>query len=237
MRTTRTRPVLGALCAATAAAALLTACGSSNPNPEFGQSAASAGGTEALSGITCTKAPSTPTSAPSDLKLPSKAAVEGRTYLARIQTNCGAISIELDGTKAPQTVASFLQLAQKYWVDNPCHRLTTTSIFVLRCGSATATPGYSFGVENAPENGDYPARTVAMARSESIDSNGGQFFIVYADTKLPTDTGGYTVFGKVVAGFDIVQAIAKAGTRDGSGDGAPEQPISIMQITVTEKKA
>ncbi|MFC6706754.1 peptidylprolyl isomerase [Flexivirga alba] len=171
----------------------------------------------------------------------SKADAAGKTFTAVLHTNCGNVTVELYGAKAPQTVASFLQLAKAYWNDSPCHRLTTQGIYVLQCGDPTGTgtgsPGYGFGIENAPQDGDYPAGTLAMARSQDPNSNGGQFFIVYDDTQLPTDGGGYSIFGKIVGGMKIVNAVAKAGTNSPNGDGAPTQPISILKVTVTEKKA
>jgi peptidyl-prolyl cis-trans isomerase B (cyclophilin B) len=177
------------------------------------------------------------------LKLPDKKAVEGKTYSAVITTNCGDITVELDGTEAPQAVASFKSLAaNQYWLNSACHRLTTQGIFVLQCGDPTGTgsgtPGYGFGVENAPANGKYPAGTLAMARTnDPKKGNGGQFFIVYKDSTLPTDTGGYTIFGKVTGGMDIVKKIAEAGVQGGATDGAPAAPISILRVAVTEKKA
>ncbi len=167
---------------------------------------------------------------------PSKA--EGTSWTATIATNCGDIVVELDGAKAPQTVASFLTLAKDgYWDDSPCHRLTTENIFVLQCGDPTGTgsgnPGYGYGVENAPPDGQYPAGTMAMARTQDPNSNGGQFFIVYDDTQLP-DPVGYTIFGEVTKGLDIVSRIADEGVDGGGGDGAPAQPISILDVTTKQ---
>ncbi len=180
------------------------------------------------------------------LSLPDKKAAEGKTFTADIVTNCGTITVDLYGDKAPQAVASFIQLARAdYWKDSPCHRLTTTdSLKVLQCGDPTGTgqgdPGYGFGVENAPKDGIYPRGTLAMARtSDAAKGNGGQFFIVYGDSTLP-DKNGYTIFGTVTAGLDIVDKIAKAGVAAGGAattDGAPAAPISILRVAVTEKKA
>lgn len=180
------------------------------------------------------------------LTLPDKKTAEGKTFTATIDTNCGTITAELYGTKAPQAVASFIQLAQQnYWLDSPCHRLTTdATLKVLQCGDPTGTgsgsPGYGFGVENAPKDGKYPRGTLAMARtSDPKTGNGGQFFIVYGDSTLP-DPNGYTIFGKVTAGLDIVDKVAAAGVAPGGGsptDGAPAAPISILRVAVTEKKA
>ena len=133
---------------------------------------------------------STPPKVPTDKRkgtLPDKKIAVGKTFLATVTTNCGVITMELDGTKAPQTVASFLGLAKSgYWADSPCHRLTTSGIFVLQCGDPTGTgsgsPGYGFGVENAPADSTFAPGTLAMARTPDPNSNGGQFFIVYRST-------------------------------------------------------
>jgi peptidyl-prolyl cis-trans isomerase B (cyclophilin B) len=217
------------------------------------------------SGQPAAKASSTPTSAsaglakpvagcvappavPTDQRratLPDKKIAAGKTFIATVTTNCGIVTMELNGTKAPQTVASFLGLAKSgYWVDSPCHRLTTATdgIFVLQCGDPTGTgsgtPGYGFGVENAPANSIYPAGTLAMARTSDPKSNGGQFFIVYKQTTIP-DTTGYSIFGKITSGMDIVDKIAAAGAHqpDATQNTAPLQPISILAVNVTEKKA
>ncbi len=174
-----------------------------------------------------------------ELKLPSKKSAEGRTFVATVTTNCGDLQFELLGTKAPQAVASFIFLAQQnYYLNAPCHRLTTSGLYVLQCGDPTGTgqgtPGYGFGVENAPKDGTYPRGTLAMARTSDVKKgNGSQFFIVYKDTVLP---GGYTIFGTVTKGMDIVDKIAAAGVSGGGTDGTPAAPISILRVSVTEKK-
>jgi peptidyl-prolyl cis-trans isomerase B (cyclophilin B) len=180
-----------------------------------------------------------------ELTLPDKKPFEGKTYVATVTTNCGDITLQLNGAKAPQAVASFVQLAQKgYWINSPCHRLTTSNLYVLQCGDPTGSgqgdPGYGFGVENAPKDQTYPRGTLAMARTEDpVKGNGGQFFLVYKDTVLP-DQNGYTIFGTITGGMDIVDKIAKAGVgqaSDNPSDGVPAAPISILRVTVTEKKA
>ncbi|EWT01663.1 peptidylprolyl isomerase [Intrasporangium oryzae NRRL B-24470] len=191
----------------------------------------------------CT-APPAPQANPKSLtKVPDKATAAGKTFIATIKTTCGTLTFELDGTKAPQTVASFLNLAkEQYWAPSPCHRVTTEGIYVLQCGDPTGTgsggPGYTFGIENAPKDGTYPAGTLAMARTSDPNSNGGQFFITYKDTKLPTAGGGYTIFGKVTGGLDIVDKIAaNKALAPNPTDGTPVSPISILSVDVTEKKA
>ena len=188
----------------------------------------------------------TPPKLPTDKRtrtLPDKKTAAGKTFIATVTTTCGVITMELDGAKAPQTVASFLSLAKSgYWADSPCHRLTTTGIFVLQCGDPTGkgggNPGYGYGVENAPADFTFAPGTLAMARTQDPKSNGGQFFIVYKQTVLQ-DPVGYSIFGKITTGMDIVNKIAAAGATqpDASGNTAPVQPISILKVDVAEKKA
>ena len=189
-----------------------------------------------------------PPKVPSDKRtatLPDKSTAAGKTFIATVTTNCGVITMELDGAKAPQTVASFLGLAKSgYWADSPCHRLTTAKdgIFVLQCGDPTGTgsgnPGYGFGVENAPADYTFAPGTLAMARTQDPKSNGGQFFIVYKKTELK-DATGYSIFGRITSGMDIVDKIAAAGLNPASNgsSAAPLQPISILKVDVAEKKA
>lgn len=156
---------------------------------------------------------------------------------AVIATTCGDVVVELLPDAAPQAVASFAFLAeQNFFSGTPCHRLVTSGIFVLQCGDPTATgqggPGYSFGpVENAPADDVYPAGTLAMARvGGDGESNGSQFFLVFEESSIPSDAaGGYTVFGRVTEGLDVVQTIAEGGT---AADGvAPARPLSIEGVT------
>jgi len=185
----------------------------------------------------CDPAPAAPTETRTG-KLPDKATAAGKTFVATVTTNCGVITMELDGTKAPQTVASFIGLAKSgYFAGSPCHRLTTEGLFVLQCGDPTGTgtggPGYGFGVENVPADFSFPPGTLAMARSADPESNGSQFFIVYKQTVLEDPTG-YSIFGRITKGLDIVDKIAARGATAAE---APNQPISILTVDVAEKKA
>ena len=189
----------------------------------------------------CTAPPAVQTNPKQQTAVPPKAAAAGKTFVATVKTTCGTITMELDGAKAPQTVASFINLAKTgYWAPSPCHRLTTEGIYVLQCGDPTGSgeggPGYQFGIENAPADGKYPRGVLAMARTQDPNSNGGQFFITYKETQLPTEGGGYTIFGKVTKGLDIVDKIA-AGGLVAAGEPTPVNPISILSVSVTEKKA
>lgn len=176
------------------------------------------------------------------LSLPDPAVAEDRTWTATVDLCAGddetQVTLELDGARAPQAVASFVSLAEQGYFDGTsCHRLTTSGIYVLQCGDPTGTgtggPGYSFGpIENAPADDVYPAGTLAMARVGGDGSSmGSQFFLVYQDSTIPSDAaGGYTVFGRITSGLDVVQAVADAGAAGGLPDGPPAAPVTIEGV-------
>jgi peptidyl-prolyl cis-trans isomerase B (cyclophilin B) len=184
-----------------------------------------------------------PTAAPEptatrDPKTPDPALAEGRAWTGDLTLSQGNIGISLDGAAAPQAVANFVTLADKGFFDGTkCHRLTTSGIYVLQCGSPDGTgtdgPGYSWGpIENAPADGVYPAGTIAMARVGNDGSSmGSQFFLVYKDSTIPSDSaGGYTVFGQITSGQDVLTAIADAGTTEGSE--TPVRDVIIEGVKV-----
>ena len=185
--------------------------------------------------LECT-GPTTTTTTPQSYKAapkPDPSIAQG-THIV-LTTNCGPIVITTSAKQAPATVASEIFLTNKgYYNQTPCHRLTTSGIFVLQCGDPTGSgsggPGYTVPDENLPTGTgvNYPAGTVAMANA-GPGTSGSQFFLVYQDTTLPAN---YTIWGKVTSGLDLVQKIAAAGVTGGSSDGAPAQPVVIEQATV-----
>jgi peptidyl-prolyl cis-trans isomerase B (cyclophilin B) len=185
-------------------------------------------------------ASSSPDTSDNVLKVPDKALAEDRTWTGSMTLNDGKVGFELDGKKAPQAVANFVTLAKRaYFKGVNCHRVTTEAMYVLQCGDPLGTgsggPGYNFGpIENAPADNIYGEGLLAMARrGGDAYSQGSQFFIVYKDTQLGSDAaGGYTVFGKVTSGLDVVKAIAADGTADGSGDGQPKNAVIISSVNV-----
>lgn len=192
---------------------------------------------------------------------PTTGELRSGTVNATITTNLGDIKLQLDREKAPCTVASFVYLAEKKFMEqSDCHRLTTSGIYVLQCGDPSGTgsggPSYLFANEyvpptptpsatasaspeatadaSTPATVTYEKGVLAMAHSSAANSNGSQFFIVYKDSPLAAD---YTIFGKVTQGLDIVEKVAKAGVTaasDGtaSADGKPAETISIQSITI-----
>ena len=161
------------------------------------------------------------------------------TYTATINTNRGAIVIDLLNSKATCTVNSFVHLAEAAFYNNtPCFRLSTADPYMLQCGDPTGKgsggPGYEFANENLT-GATYTAGTVAMANvSDVANSNGSQFFLVYKDSPLPPD---YTPFGTIVSGLNILQTVAKAGygpPLSSGGGGAPKEKVQIESVTVKQ---
>lgn len=240
-RRRRIQLIVGAVIAALVVVALifgLTGVFSPQDDPPT-PDAASAPGPVSDPANPCPTPTQTPTAPPTTGTAPPAEAAQDRTWTGTLETTCGPVGIELDGAAAPQAVANFVTLAREGFFDGTlCHRVTTEGIFVLQCGDPSATgtggPGYTWGpVENAPEGDVYPAGTLAMARQPGkADSQGSQFFLVYRDSTIPADAaGGYSVFGTVTSGLDVVTTVADGGT-DSSGV-APARPIAIDNVEVS----
>lgn len=157
-------------------------------------------------------------------------------YSVTIETNKGTIVFETYGNDAPKTVENFVTLATKNFYDGVIfHRVIPG--FMIQGGDPTGTgmggPGYKFADELNPNTESaktgYVRGTVAMANS-GPNTNGSQFFIMHQDYPLPHN---YTIFGRVVKGIEVVDAIATT-PRDSSDK--PLQPVVINKVTVAEKK-
>ncbi len=155
----------------------------------------------------------------------------------QLQTNHGAIVIELDADKAPKTVENFLSYVRKGHYDNTIfHRVIKN--FMIQGGGFE--PGMKQKptddpIDNEAGNGLKNDRyTVAMARTNAPHSATAQFFINVVDNDFlnftsPTPQGfGYAVFGKVVEGTDVVDKIK--GVRTGSAGFHQDVPLEDVVI-------
>ena len=154
-----------------------------------------------------------------------------KSYTATIATTKGDIVLELFAEQAPLTVNSFVYLAGKGWFDNVAfHRVLEG--FVAQTGDPTGTglggPGYEFGNEINPELKFDAEGVVGMANS-GAGTNGSQFFITMAPQ--PNLDGNYTVFGRVLSGMEIVNALQK---RDPAQGGELPDPDKILSVTIQE---
>jgi peptidyl-prolyl cis-trans isomerase B (cyclophilin B) len=135
-----------------------------------------------------------------------------KTYRATMETNRGVIELELSPEHAPRTVNNFVFLAREGFYDGVSfHRVI--SDFVIQGGDPTGTggggPGYTFEDEVAANPLTHERGVISMANA-GPNTNGSQFFITHSPQ--PHLNGKHTVFGKVVKGLDVVDAI-KQGDR------------------------
>ena len=172
--------------------------------------------------------------------VPDVALAESRVWTGSMNVGEATLELELDGVNAPQAVANFVSLSQSGFYEGvSCHRLVTDGIYVLQCGDPDGTggggPGYNFGpIENAPADDSYVTGSLAMARvGGDGNSMGSQFFIVYQDSRIPSDdVGGYTIFGKITSGLDGLEPVISAGVEGGATDGPPalETLLSAIEL-------
>nr|WP_231706235.1 peptidylprolyl isomerase [Arthrobacter sp. zg-Y40] len=173
------------------------------------------------------------------LEVPDPSLAAGKTFTGTLSLGQGEVGVELDGNAAPQAASVFKTLADNGWLNGKsCHRLTTLpEMGVLQCGSpngdGAADQDFLWGpVENTPADGFYPAGSIAVARGDSVTSNGTQFFIVYKDSTITQASGGYTIMGKVTSGLDVLESIASRGVASGASDGTPNDPVTINSFTL-----
>ena len=182
--------------------------------------------------------------APNATETPAAKAAPAKAPRVRLKTGQGDIVIELNAEKAPVTVANFLNYVKKKHYDGTVfHRVMSNFMiqgggFALNNGSlvekATDKP-----IKNEGQNGLKNERgTIAMARTQVLDSATSQFFINVVDNPMLNypSKGGYAVFGKVVEGMDVVDKIKGMETKmSPSGEkSVPLNPVVITSATVVE---
>lgn len=162
----------------------------------------------------------------------------------RLNTNYGDIVLELDAQAAPQTVENFLTYVREGFYDGTIfHRVIQD--FMIQGGGVTTDLRKKqphAPIQNEADNGLRNVRgTVAMARTSDPHSATSQFFIntvdnAYLDHQAKTDKGwGYCVFGKVIEGLDVVDAIEAAPTTTKqSWRDVPVEPVVIEKAVIEE---
>ena len=148
--------------------------------------------------------------------------------------NGGKIVMELFPDVAPQSVRNFVTLAQSGFYDGLIfHRVISGFMIQGGCpeGTGMGGPGYCIKGEfklNGVDNNVYHKRgVVSMARAQSPNSGGSQFFIMHADGEFLD--GQYAAFGQVIEGMEVVDAIAAVKT---DGADRPQEEQKIKSITV-----
>ena len=133
------------------------------------------------------------------------------SLFATFDTDRGPIKLELYPDKAPLTVANFVNLARRGFYDGlNFHRVIADFMIQGGCpeGSGRGGPGYRF--EDETGNGVRHERGVLSMANAGPNTNGSQFFITHVAT--PWLDGKHTVFGKVVEGLDVVDAVRQGDT-------------------------
>jgi peptidyl-prolyl cis-trans isomerase A (cyclophilin A) len=177
-----------------------------------------------------------------------RAALAGQELYATLRTSQGEVVVRLLAREAPQTVANFVGLAagEKPFVDPRTGQSATRAFydgltfhrvipgFMIQGGdpegSGRGGPGYTFPDEFQSGHGFDRPGLLAMA-NRGPNTNGSQFFIT---TGTPRHLDGrHTIFGEVIAGYPVVEAIAAAPTGAGA---RPVLDVSISKVTISTKR-
>jgi cyclophilin family peptidyl-prolyl cis-trans isomerase len=151
---------------------------------------------------------------------------ENKRYFATIKMDIGDIKLELFPKDAPHHVNSFVFLSREGFYDNVTfHRVIPG--FVAQAGDPTGTgtggPGYT--IQDEVNSRTFEDGTLGMAKTSAPNSAGSQWFICYAPQ--PNLNGGYTVFGQLVEGRDVLDKITP---RDPQVAQAPGTKINTIEI-------
>ncbi|MBH0096006.1 peptidyl-prolyl cis-trans isomerase [Psychrobacter sp. NZS113] len=162
--------------------------------------------------------------------------------VVELDTSMGAIVIELNEEKAPKTVENFLNYVKSGQYDGTIfHRIIDG--FMIQGGGMDAEMNEkptNAPVENEADNGlKNDKGTIAMARTQDPHSATSQFFVNVKDNDFLNHTGknmqgwGYTVFGKVTSGMDVIEKMKSVPTgRFGMHADVPKEPVVINSATI-----
>jgi len=178
--------------------------------------------------------------AAASLALPLLAATPEKPPRVRLSTSQGDIVVELNPAKAPKTVENFLQyVADQHYDGTVFHRVIDN--FMIQGG------GFTADLQQKPTRAPVPLEasnglkndrgTIAMARTSNPNSATSQFFINVVNNdnlNAPKPDGyGYTVFGRVVSGIEVVDKIRAVPTGNrGMFQNVPQTPITILKATL-----
>ena len=171
---------------------------------------------------------------------------DGETRTVTIETSKGTIKLKIDGSLAPNAAGNFVALAEcGFYTGVVFHRLVPD--FVIQGGDGeygrapnvnpelvgTGGPGYT--IQDQEVKGEYKRGTLAMARTSAPNSQGSQFFIVLTDDPagpILESYRTYAIFGEVVEGMDVVDAIAAMPNSGDQTGNQALQPVAMDKVTV-----
>lgn len=164
-----------------------------------------------------------------------QSANQNRMHIITIHTSMGDIAFETYDADAPRTTENFITLAQKGFYNNLIFHRVIKGFMIQGgdpSGNGTGGPGYSFADELNPVTESYKQGyikgVVAMANA-GPNTNGSQFFIMLENTPLPHN---YTIFGRVVSGQNVVDAIGNVKTNNSD---KPLTDVVMKSINVADK--
>jgi peptidyl-prolyl cis-trans isomerase A (cyclophilin A) len=166
---------------------------------------------------------------------------------AKFVTTQGSFTVRLMPEHAPETVANFVGLAigSKEWKDPRGGRRTTEPLyagtifhrvipdFMIQGGDPQGTgmggPGYTFGDECPPGGPGFDRPGLLAMANSGPNTNGSQFFVTVAPTAWLT--GKHTIFGEVIDGYDVAEAISRADT---DRNDRPHQDVVLERVEIAE---
>lgn len=162
--------------------------------------------------------------------------------MIKLHTSYGVITLELDAEKAPLTVANFIQYAKDGFYDGTIFHRVIKGFMIQGGGMESGMQEKTSGehIKNEADNGlKNDMGTIAMARTNDPHSATAQFFINLSDNDFlnhssPTDQGwGYTVFGKVTDGMDVVKKLGEVKTgNNGHHQDVPVDDVLIEKVEI-----
>ena len=172
----------------------------------------------------------------------------GKSYTATFDTTAGKIVVDLDTKKTPGTSNNFVFLARnQYYNDTKLFRVNS-GIDIVQGGSphtqdnSDPGPGYQlldegkFNADASRGNYTYAPGDLVMARTSGPNGASAQFFFVTGPNGSQLDAQGtYVVFGHVTQGLDVLQKMVTTAKVDQTGEGTPNPPVTVKQVTITEK--
>lgn len=171
---------------------------------------------------------------------PAQVLTEGREYYATFATSCGDIVVRLFADTAPQTVNSFVFLAERNFFDGMRFHRLASEISIIQGGDPTGTgtggPGYVIPDELTGTE-SYVEGVLAMANA-GPNTGGSQFFFVTGPNAIGLPPA-YTIFGEIVEGLDVAQRIQDlevqgSSAADPSYAQQPKQLVFILSVTISD---
>jgi cyclophilin family peptidyl-prolyl cis-trans isomerase len=162
-----------------------------------------------------------------------------KTYTATFDTSAGPVRVRLDAERMPETTNNFVVLARYHYYDGTAIFRSDPSIDILQGGAPTTNsasdpgPGYTIEDEGGPFT--YEPGQLVMARTAQPNSSGAQFFLTTGPNVSALDAQGtYLLFGEVLEGLDVLQAIMATHQPGGELGGSPDPPVIVASVTIEE---